>query len=128
MSASLAIQESIYDILIASLSVPVYDDVPDNAVMPYVVIGDDTVVEYDTDGKTGFDATLTIHTWSKYRGRFEVKTIMGQIYTLLHRQDYDINEYNILGLDHEFEQTFLEADGVTRHGVQRFRLLLIKGL
>jgi hypothetical protein len=124
MSAELEIQKAIFSKLNTALSIPVYDNVPDNAQAPYVVIGDDTLIEFDSDLVIGFEATVTVHSWSKYRGRAEVKGIMGQIYDTLHRAEFTLQGYNLLGCDCEFSETFLESDGVTRHGVQRFRILI----
>jgi hypothetical protein len=124
MSAELEIQKAVFARLNNVLSIPVYDNVPDNAQAPYVVIGDDTLVEFDSDGTSGFEATVTVHSWSIYRGRAEVKNIMGLIYDALHRAELNVQGYNLLGCDCEFSETFLESDGVTRHGVQRFRILI----
>jgi hypothetical protein len=124
MSAELEIQKAVFNRLNTSLNVPVYDNVPDNAQAPYVVIGDDTLTEYDTFGELGFEATVTIHSWSVYRGRKQVKEIMGSIYDALHRAELTVTGYNLIGCDCEFSETFLESDGVTRHGVQRFRILI----
>jgi len=124
MSGELEIQKAVFTRLNNALNVPVYDAVPDNAVAPYVVIGDDTLIEFDSDGVNGFEATVTIHTWSIYRGRFEVKNLMGLIYNALHRAELNVQGYNLVGCDCEFSETFLESDGVTRHGVQRFRILI----
>lgn len=124
MSAELEIQKAVFARLNNVLSIPVYDNVPDNAQAPYVVIGDDTLVEFDSDGTSGFEATVTVHSWSVYRGRAEVKNIMGLIYDALHRAELNVQGYNLLGCDCEFSETFLESDGVTRHGVQRFRILI----
>jgi hypothetical protein len=124
MSAELEVQKAIFAKLKAALSTTIYDNVPDNAVAPYIVIGDDTFVQMDTDLIVGFEATVTIHSWSKYRGRAEVKTIMGNIYDALHRAEFTVQGYNLLGCDCEYSETFLESDGVTRHGVQRFRILI----
>lgn len=124
MSAELEIQKAVFTRLNNVLSIPVYDNVPDNAQAPYVVVGDDTLVEFDSDGASGFEATVTIHSWSVYRGRTEVKNIMGLIYDALHRAELNVQGYNLLGCDCEFSETFLESDGVTRHGVQRFRILI----
>lgn len=124
MSAEVEIQKAVFTRLNNALSVPVYDNVPDNAVAPYVVIGDDTLIEFDSDLGVGFEATITVHTWSTYRGRLEVKQIMGLIYNALHRAEINVQGYNLLGCDSEFSETFLESDGVTRHGVQRFRIFI----
>lgn len=124
MSAELEVQKAVYATLDTALNIPVYDDVPDNALAPYVVIGDDTFIEFDSDGSSGFEATVTVHSWSTYRGRAQVKTIMGDIYNALHRAEFNVQGYNLVGCDCEFSETFLESDGVTRHGVQRFRILI----
>ena len=124
MSAELELQKAIYGVLDTALTMPVYDNVPENAVAPYIVIGDDTFIEYDTDSLRGFEATITVHSWSTYRGRAEVKTIMGLIYEALHRAEFTIAGYNLIGCDCEFSESFLESDGLTRHGVQRFRILI----
>jgi hypothetical protein len=124
MSAEFEVQKAIFGVLNTGLNVPIYDNVPDNAVAPYVVIGDDTFVEFDSDDVSGFEATITIHSWSIYRGRKQVKELMGNIYNLLHRAEFTVTGYNLVGCDCEFSETFLESDGVTRHGVQRFRILI----
>jgi hypothetical protein len=41
----------------------VYDHVPQNTSAPYVLIGEDTIVEADTKTSNGWDCTLTIHVW-----------------------------------------------------------------
>jgi len=123
-----AIQTKIYEVLNAGLAYPVYDDVPflpegmPTNNFPYVVIGDDTLIPFDNDSQIGVDATLTIHVWSKYRGRKETKDIQGEIYTLLNRASLTITGYNVVDILFEFSETFVENDGTTRHGVQRFRI------
>lgn len=122
---SLNIQTAIYTRLASQLTTPVYDDVPQGAEYPYTVIGDDTSVEWDGDTFLGAESTLTVHTWSRYSGRGEVKQIMGSIYSALHRHDLVIQDAHTVICDWEFEETFLEADGKTRHGVQRFRVVSV---
>lgn len=123
MSAEFEIQKAVFAKL-SALSYPVYDDVPDNAAAPYVVIGDDTLIEFDSDGISGFEATVTIHTWSTYRGKKQIKEMQGAIYDLLHRAELIVSGYNFIGCDSEYSESLLDADGVTRHGVQRFRILI----
>lgn len=122
------IQQVIFTTLNDGLSYPVYDDVPflpegmARENFPYVVIGDDTLIPFDNDTNVGVDATLTIHVWSKYRGRKEAKDIQGEIYTLLNRASLTITGFKVVDILFEFSETFVEQDGITRHGVQRFRI------
>lgn len=120
----LEIQTAVYNRLTSQLSEPVYDDVPQDPVFPYVVIGDDTSIPFDTDTELGEEATLTLHVWSRYDGRAEVKRIMSDIYDALHRHALAVTDTDTVDCMFEFSETMLDPDMETRHGVMRFRLLL----
>jgi hypothetical protein len=129
MQVQIDIQNAIFDTLTAGLSVPVYDDVPQNATatdsgFPYVTIGDDTFSEGSTDAEGGFFVTSTIHVWSRYSGFLETKQLQAEIYDLLNRQAITLpnNDYGIAGITFEFSNAMLDPDGLTRHGVSRFSL------
>jgi hypothetical protein len=126
------IQQAVYNRLRATPAVVsavtgIFDEVPQGQAYPYIAIGEDTVAEWDTDTFTGFEATLTLHTWSRKAGRLECKTIMDRVYGTLHRETFDIDGGIVVLCNVEFQETFLEADGVTRHGVQRVRLVIQEG-
>ena len=117
------IQAAIFTRLNDQLSTPVYDDVPQNSAFPYIVIGDDTSIPFDDDCGAGFESTITLHVWSIYKGRKEVKDILGSIYNALHLYDLSINNGYTVLCTFDYQETFLDPDGETRHGVIRFRLL-----
>lgn len=126
MSFSLAIQAAIYQRLTnyAPLNVPIYDDVPQGAAFPYITIGDDTLTEWDQDACLGADATLTLHVWSRERGRKQTKQIQGLLYDALHRYPLTVNGAHAVDCLWEMSESFLDPDGHTRHGVSRFRITL----
>lgn len=109
---------------VSDLNFPVHDHVPQDSAYPYIVIGDDTSIPFDTDNSTGTEATLTIHVWSRQRGRKEVKQMFGLINTLLHRAEFSVTGGALIECQAEFEESFMDSDGLTRHGVMRFRLLV----
>jgi len=126
---SFELQKTIFSTLSndASLSAlvnAVYDDVPETATVPYVVIGEDTAINNGSVTLDGLEHTITIHTWSEYRGRKEVKEIMQAIYDALHNQSLTITGATLVNLRQEFETTLVENDGITRHGVMRFRAVV----
>jgi hypothetical protein len=127
MSILVALQIAVQNKLSGGLSVPVYSasNVPDNAAGVYVTIGNDTHIPWDTDGNTGWESTITIHSWdtTTKRSYGPVKQAMGYITGLLHRQTVILSGYNNVAIDEEFSETFIDSDGLTRHGVQRFRVL-----
>lgn len=129
MSIAWAVQSAVFTKLDASLSTPVYDNAPqreDAATgFPYVTIGEDTVNEWDTDTELGGNCTVTVHTWSRYRGRKETKEIQGNVYDALHRAtDLTYAGYVFVGVDFISSDSFLDSDGLTRHGVQTFRIYI----
>ncbi len=101
----------------------VYDHVPQDSVFPYLVIGDTTTRDFDTKTEDGMEHTLTIHTWSRYRGLSETKAIMAATVDALEGQGLTVTGHRLTLLRFEFSATFLDPDGLTRHGVQRFRAL-----
>ena len=108
--------------LVTTLGAAVYDNVPAGAAFPYVALGDVTEVPNDTMGRTGRDFTLTFHTWSQYVGMKQVKEIQNRIDQLLDRWAPTVTGWTAIQMLQEFFETFRDPDGVTRHGVARYRI------
>jgi hypothetical protein len=111
------------------LNIPVYDDVPqgnagDAAQFPYVTIGEDIHTDMSTDTELLNLVSITIHVWSRFSGRSEVKRIQGYIYDLLNRAEITDPDYKFVSITHVNSQSNLESDGETRHGVQTFNLII----
>lgn len=137
----LAIQTAIRDRLLAYVPLTaqlavapeggpaVYDHVPQpddggrGDAFPYVGVGDDTAIEWDADDSIGLEATVTLHTWSRYRGRAQCKSIQAAIKAALHRYDLPVASARTVLVNFDFEESLVEADGQTRHGVSRFRII-----
>lgn len=111
--------------LIALIGTRVYDRAPHQITtdsFPYVVVGDDTSVEDDTFSRVGWDHTVTLHVWSRYPGRKETKQIQQAIYDALHQHALVVAGATTIDCVFEFANSFLDPDGLTRHGVSRFRV------
>jgi hypothetical protein len=127
-SPSWPLQQAVYTRLNAdatlttSLGATIYDSTPDSAAFPYVVIGDDTEAPNDTMGVTGRDMTLTLHVWSQYVGKKQVKEIQNRIDALLDRWKPTVTGWNAVQMLQEFHESFMDPDGVTRHGVSRYQI------
>lgn len=117
------IQAAIYA-KVSAIGYPTYDHVPQESAFPYIVIGDDTSIPWDTDNSIGSETTCTIHVWSRHRGRKEVKEIFRTLYEALHRAEFPIIGGALIECQAEFEESFMDSDGLTRHGVIRFRLIV----
>jgi hypothetical protein len=105
----------------------VYDHVPQqvdsDSDYPIVVIGEDTANDFSTDDCLGSEATVTIHIWSRERGRQEAKQVEEAVYDALHRHSLSISGRHVVDSMWEYADTTLDPDGLTRHGVMRFRIM-----
>jgi hypothetical protein len=106
-------------------SATVHDHVSSGTAFPYVVIGEETLIDDSSSKDIDFNEfTLTIHTFSRNRGRKEAKQIMARIYTLLHKASLTVTGANHINTRFEYSDVVREQDGLTYHGVQRFRTIL----
>ena len=126
-----ALQTSIYstlsndNTLTSTLSATVHDEVPQGTAFPYVQIGEETAIDYSTKDLVGGEYTVTIHVWSRYKGSKETKEIMDRVHTLLHDNSLSVTGFNLINLRFEFSDILKDPDGVTRHGVMRFRAIIL---
>jgi|TARA_S200002703_G_C3664964_1_gene204171 hypothetical protein len=126
---SLGLQKTVFDALdgdgtLQSLVTDVFDFVPENTAFPYVKIGEETAVDNGTKTLQGNEHTLVIHTFSRYRGSKEAKEIMSRIYALLHESSLTVSGASLVNLRFEFSDIIKENDGLTTHGLQRFRAMI----
>jgi hypothetical protein len=126
----LAAQTMLYTALNGNISATVFDAVPHlpagmpNADFPYVVIDDCNADPFDNDTDLGQIVHSTLHVWSRAEGMLETKTILGEIYAILHRGTFVLAGYSLLDSLYEDSLTMLDEDGETRHGVARYRLTI----
>lgn len=129
MSALWNVQQAIFSALNGVISRAVYSvgNVPDNTEGVYAVIGEATSAAHDADAQTGFEVTAVVHSWDSdpnSRGTKNVDLLMGEVYDVLNRANLAVTGYTLLDCFFEFEQAMIDPDGLTAHGVQRFRVLL----
>lgn len=131
------IQEAIYGILtsdewLMNQVTGVFDFVPDNQSFPYVQIGEFTTGPFQTFDRYGQEVTVTIHVWSQrigpnaYQGMTQIDNIMNSIQRLLARTFFPVQGWGDVGCWGDFETTQLQSDGITRHGILRYRMLLLQ--
>ncbi|PWR19148.1 DUF3168 domain-containing protein [Zavarzinia compransoris] len=128
--ASLAVQGAVFALLAADsglgalIGPRLHDRRPEGAGFPHVVIGEASCLPDDSCTRAGQVHVLTLHAWSRYRGRAEAKRILAAMTAALHRQ------VPVLGGAHACVQARVtygavldDGDGVTTHGVLRLRVV-----
>ena len=103
----------------------IFDDVPQGTSYPYVVIGEETAIDAGAKDTDAQEFTLTIHIWSRYKGRKQTKEIAERIYTLLHNVAISVSSASLVNIRNEFFTILVDDDGLTRHGVMRFRAVVL---
>ena len=127
---SIQLQKTIFDVLngdsnlTSTLGASVYDFVPDSTAFPYVKLGEETAIDNGTKTLQGNEHTLVIHSFSRYRGSKQIKEIMSRIYALLHESSLSVSGASLVNLRFEFSDVIKENDGLTSHGLQRFRAVV----
>jgi len=127
---SIQLQKTIFDSLsgdnnlTSTLGATVYDYVPDSSAFPYVKLGEETAIDNGTKSLQGNEHTLVIHSFSRYRGSKQIKEIMSRIYALLHESSLSVSGASLVNLRFEFADVIKENDGLTSHGLQRFRAVV----
>lgn len=126
--ASLTLQGVVYAALTAAppIGASVYDAAPQDAAFPHIEIGDSLTLDWSASLLRGEEHRLDIHVWSRYRGNAEVKTLMGAVKNRLHEQSLSLTGNGLVDLRFSDEETMLDADGLTRHGIIRFRAMTTK--
>lgn len=101
---------------------PQVDEPEDPALFPYITISDTTSPPWDDDHDRGFAPILTVHVWSRASHALEAKQIMDAVYSILHRGTLAITGWQFVGCDLTDQTILRDPDGITRHGVQNYRV------
>lgn len=98
----------------------VYDDPPDDAVFPYLALGETRA--RDWPGVVGgLEHEIRLYAFSRHAGRREVKRIIAAVYDALHEAPLAPDGLHLVSLRFVFADAFQRQDGETYQGVARFR-------
>lgn len=134
-----ALQQAVYDRLGSDATLQgwlgdparVFDHVPAEAALPYVVI--DAIVAMPFDSKTtqGMSHALSLHVWDGdggaapgYRGAGRLRQIMARIVVLLDRADLPLAGHTLVLIVFEGSRTLTDSSGLRREGTLDFRVLI----
>ena len=125
MSAAEPLQRAVYDLLtgsaaLAELGCEVYDEVPEGAATPYLVLGEVDELADDTHTGLGSLVTITVHAWSRYRGYREVARSLDAVQVALHRARPDVDGHRDVSITHDSTTYQRDPDPELRHGIGRY--------
>jgi hypothetical protein len=110
--------------LLAAGADSIYDAVPRDAAFPYIVIGAMQARPEDTQDHKAYDVTLNLHCYSRSEGQREVKRILCALSAALQNGAINVAGHLLVLCREASSAAALEADGETRHGIARYRLIV----
>lgn len=99
----------------------IYDHAPANVPFPYVTLGRTSVYDWGTDTESGTEQLLTLHIWSKARGKKEAHALMDAVAGRLHDSGLALNGHALVNLRLAFSDVVFDDDLSVHHGMLRFR-------
>jgi len=107
----------------ALISNKLYQDVPDQPVEPYVVLGDSQDSDDSVQCLDASEIFFDVHVWSKEPGYKQVKTIAARVRKLLHNATVPMDEERCVLIQHRITRTFSDQDIILKHSVVTFHAL-----
>ncbi|SEJ60270.1 Protein of unknown function [Propionispira arboris] len=102
-----AMQTALYALLTQGQTTPVYDDVPDEAKLPYITLGAFTCKQNGDKTASIWDVSIQIHGWSEYSGKAEINEILDDVSTVISSVNVDLSAANFCVIDQDID--FVEA-------------------
>jgi hypothetical protein len=109
--------------LLAAGADGVLDHVPPGKVFPYAVIGESSARPMDSQRISGCEVTLAIHSYSRSSGMQQLRQIMAAIYDALHDASFTVPSQTLILCQCLGAEAALDGDGLTRHGIQHFKII-----
>ena len=130
---SLALQKAVVATLVADAGVGalvgdrIYDAPPRDAAFPYLTIGGLRVDDWSTGSEDGAEHRVTLHVWSRERGKRECYEVLEAVEAALHDAALVLEDHALVNLRFAFAEVDRERDGVTYRATARFRAVTEAG-
>ncbi len=105
----------------------IYDRVPKVSEYPYISFGDTQILPETGEGTDGVETFVILHTWERFKGFDNVKSVGRLIIALLHDTDLAVSEHVLLSILLQSAHYLRDPDGLTSHGVLTFQILTDAG-
>lgn len=126
-----ALQAGVYELLssdatLTGLVTGVYDGVPEDEELDYVVLGTMTSSPSGDHDAEGRETVLDIDSWTRAEGFKTANTIGARIVALLWHRNAELDAvtdgHRVWRVEHEFAQTLRDIEPGVRRRVDRFRV------
>lgn len=99
----------------------IFDHAPADIAFPYISFGRSSAYDWSTATELGSEHVVSLHVWSKAKGKKEALDIMERARALLHDQPLTLAGHKLVNLRLEFSEARFEEDHSVYRGALRFR-------
>ncbi|MGS0654930.1 tail completion protein gp17 [Staphylococcus arlettae] len=96
----------------------IYDSVQENAIYPYVVVGETNTTTEETANSMEEDVAITIHAYSQVYNRNEAASMIRDIAFVVNKE-LEIPQYEFIRSRISVQQVITDIDQYTKHGILR---------
>ena len=100
------------------------ESLADDQVFPKIWIEDGGADDWSNKDDDGLEAIVNLHVGSRYRGTKELRELMSKCHTALHNADLTLANGQSVLCQFTRHDIVTDSDGITRHGIMRFNLLI----
>lgn len=98
----------------------IFDRAPTDAAFPFVTFGRTSVFDWSTSTEDGLEHLVTLHVWSKAKGRKEAFAILDAMRTVL-GTPLSLDGQHLVNFRFEFAEVTFDDDISVHHGLLRLR-------
>jgi hypothetical protein len=102
----------------------IFDHAPADVRFPYVTFGKTSIYDWSTSTETGTEQLLTLHIWSKARGRKETLDLMQIVKARLDDATLGLGAHHLVNLSFRTGEASYDSDLSVHHGLLRFRAVI----
>lgn len=102
----------------------VYEILENDQAFPKIWLEDGGADDWSNKDDAGLEANITLHIGSRYDGTKEIRSLMDKCHAALHNASLTLAAGQSVLCQFDRHDMVIDSDGVTRHGVMRFRLLI----
>ncbi len=98
----------------------IFDRAPTDAAFPFVTFGRTSVFDWSTSTEDGLEHLVTLHVWSKAKGRKEAFAVLDAVRRAL-GTPLSLDDQHLVNFRFEFSEVTFDDDISVHHGLLRLR-------
>jgi len=98
----------------------IFDRAPTDTAFPYVTFGRMSVFDWSTSTERGLEHLVTLHVWSKAKGKKEAFAILDAVRRVLDAP-LALDSHHLVNFRFEFAEVSFDDDISVHHGLLRLR-------